>query len=413
MTKLLILNDTSDQQNWGAFAGVEALKRILQAALPDAVFDTITSREVGRIYLFDPHIRGQRMFNRTSHLADLLLPRYEVLPRVSDEYEYVGEVWDAGKGGVGSRKFVKKCMWADAVVFNAEGSTYRNNYSAIKALFMLWYARTRFSIPAFFVNGSVTITEVDPILPAMLKKTFRVLDGISVRTPNSLRMVQNLLPGLSVQLIPDTAFLYDEQDCRPDSPSSIALRQRLGNGPYFCFSLSMLPMDFVRTRRRSSLVRLIQRLKEIVPQAILMAKDPADAYLKAVAEETGAIFYGPGEDFRNVMAILRDARFLLSGRYHHLILAADVGCPVIPMISTSPKVQGLVEMLGDVATRPFDPTDLWSCMDTMVETARQIIGRGDRLREAVRQKAAELRRQVFQVGELVRRGIDAASTSRR
>ncbi len=402
MPNVFILNDTSDHSNWGSLANIEALKTILTEALPGVTYTSLDSRWVGRIYRWDPWVFGRRAFNRTSFLADRITSRYHLLPEVVDEYEYVAEQWMAGKGGSGARDFLDRVGDADAVVFNAEGSTYRNNHSALKCLFMLWLAKTRFNKPAFFLNGNVTLTEVDPILPAMVRKVFRVLDGITVRVPNALRMVQQAVPDARAELVPDAVFLFDESECSPAGPGLEAFRARVGDRPYFCFSLSMLPMDFRRTRDQSSLHHVIHRLKQLVPQAVLMAKDPEDQFLRAVAEDTGSLFFGQDQSFRDVMTILRDARFLFSGRYHHLIMASNVGCPSVPLISTSPKVQGLSELMGDVMPTPFDPTDLWGAVESIEREARHAMDGGKALRVRVKERSGELRTRVRRMGEMVR-----------
>ncbi len=402
MTRILILNDTSDHSNWGSLSNIEAMKVLLASAMPGVTFSSLPSRWVGRIYAIDPWWRGRRVFNRTSALADKLSARHLILPGVADEFEYIADLWTSGWGGLGADDFIREVKVADAVVFNAEGSTYRNNPSALKCLFLLWLARTRFDTPAFFLNGNVTITEVDPVLPAMIRKVFPVLDGITIRVPNALRMVQDAVPAARAELVPDSVFLFDEADCAPPGPALSALLARFNREPFFCFSLSMLPVDFKRTRSKSSLCHVIRQLKKLVPHAVLMAKDPEDQFLKEVARETGSHFFGQDQTFRDVMTLLRDARFLFSGRYHHLILASDIGCPSIPMISTSPKVQGLSELLGAAMPDPIDPTALWDEARSIEKEARRIISEGASLRAEVKSAAANCRLRLPRLGDLVR-----------
>lgn len=411
MPTVLLINDTSDHGNWGSQSNIEALRRILQEQIPGVSLPSLPSRSVGRIYTWDPFVSGVRAFNRTSYLADKLSSRYMLLPSVVDEYEYVADEWLAGRGGAGAADFLARLKGVDALIFNAEGSTYRNNHSSLKCLFMLWLGKTRFGLPSYFMNGSVTLTEVDPVLPAMVKKVFTALDGVAVREPNSLRMVQQYAPQAKVELVPDTVFLFDESDCSTESAGLAALRRRLGGQPYFCFSLSMLPMDFKRTRRASALYNVIMRLKQVAPQAVLMAKDEEDQYLGDVARETGSHFFGKNQSFREVMAVLRDARFLFSGRYHHLIMAADVGCPGIPMISTSPKIKGLSELLREVMIAPFDPTDLRPHLATLENEARRLVAGGAELRAQVKAVATGMRSRVPRLGHLVREGIERRSAT--
>jgi polysaccharide pyruvyl transferase WcaK-like protein len=272
---------------------------------------------------------------------------------------------------------------------------------------MMWYAKTRLGIPCFFLNGSVTLTDVDPILPAMIRKEFAVFDGVMVREPWSLRNCARYLPGIPVHLAPDSVFHFQRSDATAAAPGDLVPALRSGE-PYFCFSLSMLPMDFVRTRGRSSVVGALRLLKTKVPQAVLMAKDGEDQFLKSVAAETRSLFFGPSRTFRDVMALLGGARFLFTGRYHHAILAAIMGCPAVPMITTSHKMNGLCELLGLPDYEPLDPTDLWTEMPRLEARVTALLAGGDPWRARVQAAADRLRPDVDRMGEMVAAGLARA-----
>lgn len=407
MPTLLLLNDTANHDNWGSQACAEGLKHILAQAIPGVQLRSLLSTWVARHFLWDPKIAGRRLFAWNNPVWLRISPPYQHLPRVADEFEAIADLWAAGQGGKGSLEFIKAARGVDAVVFNAEGSAYRTNRTALKCLFMLWYARTRLGIPSYFVNGSVTLADVDPILPAMMRKVFAVYDGRIVREPWSLRNCAKYLPGVPVEMAPDSVFYFRPEDATPRAPQDLVPGLRPGE-PYFCFSLSMLPMDFVRTRGKSSVVHAIRRLKQQVPQAVLMAKDADDQFLKGVADETQSLFFGPSRTFREVMALLKDARFLLTGRYHHVIMATIMGCPSIPMITTSHKMNGLCELLGLPDYEPLDPTDLWTEMPRLEARAAAQVAGGAALRAHVRAAADRLRPGVVRMGTLVAEGLDRA-----
>ena len=56
-------------------------------------------------------------------------------------------------------------------MLNGEGSVYRTNLSAIRELFIAWLCKCHLGIPTIFVNATVHLTDVMPILPAMVRKT--------------------------------------------------------------------------------------------------------------------------------------------------------------------------------------------------------------------------------------------------
>lgn len=402
--RILLINDTADHDNWGSNACAEALRRILAAEVPGAELDPLPSRWIGRKYTWDPFVGGRRLLNQDSFLHRLLLKPQVRLPNVADAFEALAADWQAGRGGPGASEVLPRLAAADAVVFNAEGSTYRNNYTCMKSLFLLWLARSVFGKPAFFLNGSVTLTDVDPILPGVLRKVFPALDGVTVREPNSLRMVERYVPGVRAELAPDSVFAFGPDEAAAGRGEAQRIRAQLGGKPYFCFSLSMLPMDF--SRRDSAGREALQRLREVVPQAVLMARDHGDQFLRDVASEAGAVFMGPNATFRDVMGVLAGASFLFSGRYHHIIMGAIVGCPSIALTSTSPKVEGLCELLGaDLVHAPFDPTWMTPEINTIVGEARRILERGPSLRDACSARAAALRPQTARMGTLVRQRL--------
>ncbi|MDH3212868.1 MAG: polysaccharide pyruvyl transferase family protein [Myxococcales bacterium] len=405
MPRLLIINDTLDHGNWGSQACAEGLRQILRAEVPNAELDIVPSKWIGQRYRFDPHYKGKRIFKKPGALNRHLFAEHQVLPEVADEFETVADLWQQGRGGKGAAEFEAKLRGVDAVVFNAEGSTYRVNFTAIKSLYLLWLAKTRYGLPSFFLNGSVTLTDVEAVLPGMVRKVFTSIDAATVREPNSLRIVRDWVPDADVKLVPDSVFHLGLPAAGAESPAHAWLRSELGDAPYFCFSLSMLPSDLRRWRGASATCELIRRLKERVPNAVLMARDRKDQYLRQVAEETGSLFLGKRFSYEDVMTVVGGAAFLWSGRYHHIIMATMMGTPSIPMMSTSPKVQGLCQLLGDVIVPPFDPTDLRPHLDAATQAVDQALSGGEALRERLRKRAEQLRPQTALMGQLVNEGL--------
>jgi len=408
MPKLLIVNVTLDHTNWGSQACALALRQILLEQVPDAELAAVPSGWIARRYSFDPHIRGRRLFKKPEFPHKQLLKEHQCIPEIADEFEPVAERWLSGRGGPGAAEYLEWLDGIDAVVFNAEGSTYRTNYTAIKSLFLTWLARTHRGLPAFFLNGSVTLTDVEAVLPAIVRKVLPALDGVSVREPNSLRMVRGVLPELDVEVVPDSVFHLEPPQAQVNARVDAWLdAQGLGESDFFCFSLSMLPTDLRRFRDSSATLGLIRSFLERVPRGVLMARDRKDQLLRRVAAETGCAFFGPEFGHEEAMALLRRAHFLCSGRYHHLIMAAIVGCPMVATFSTSPKVQGLCELLGDLVRPPFDPTDIRRVGPEMLVAADDACARRDAISSLLVERSAQLRAQTPRMGELVAQRLGA------
>jgi polysaccharide pyruvyl transferase WcaK-like protein len=291
-------------------------------------------------------------------------------PAVADQFEAVAEDWLQGRGGPGADELLSRFQGADLVVLNGEGSLYRTNLSAIRELFIAWLCKCHLGVPTIFVNGTVHLTDVMPILPAMVRKTLPVLDAVAVREPHSLRNLAHYAPGVGVQLIPDSAFALTSDDSRETSLSDF-ISARIGNAPYFCFDPGPMPIDH-RPGRRSSLYRLIAALKDVTADAVFVRNGPADGYIEEIAKETNSLYIGALVDYREWMTVVRGAQFLLTGRYHNAILAAIMGCPPMTLGSSSHKVHGACEMLEIVGT-PYDGTNLVSQISSIAGHAHHYV----------------------------------------
>lgn len=399
VTRILMLNDGTLCHNWGLQACTEGLYQIIAMETPGAALTKLDHAYMHRRYSFEPRIFGRKkLFAYNSRVAKKYFPVFHVLPRVADEFEYVADLWLNGKGGRGADEFLQQAQGADTVLFNAEGSTYRdNNICALKGLFMLWLAKTKLAKRAMFLNGSVTLTRVDATLPAMVNKVFSTIDLAAVREPDSYQNILAYYPKLEgqISMFPDSTYVLDVEE-RPLPGCDFVDQQ------FFALSLSMLPVDFRRTRAMSSLVHLIQELKQLVPNAVLLGKDKEDQILNDVARITGAYFIGTSYGYRSVLNILKHASFLVSGRYHNAIFATKVGCPVIPLHTSSQKIFGLASLFHGTMPEPIDPTDLWNEESRVLDHSRTILDQGDSLRTAYMVRSAELREDALRLSASIR-----------
>jgi polysaccharide pyruvyl transferase WcaK-like protein len=387
---IVLLNDCRDQINYGANALVDGLIAILFERVPNATIVPIPSH-----WLIDP-AGGFGAF--VNNGAGLRQPR-ATFPTVADQFEAVADAWLEGRGGPGAQVFLSPLDGADVVVLNGEGSIYRTNLSAIRELFLAWLAKERLGIPTVFVNGSSHLTDVMPVLPAMVRKTFPRLDAVAVREAPSLRNLEEYVPGIAAQLFPDSAFFFTPDDARATHAVQV-IREQVGADPYFCFDPGTMPMDD-RAHEGSALHQMISRLKRVAPRAVFVASGPADRYIERIARETNSMYVDDLVDYREWMALVADAQFLVTGRYHNAILAAIVGCPSIAFGSTSHKVHGACEMLDGLVGSPYDGTDLRPRLDAIEDQARLYADRRADLRDQLQEVCARRHSEVLELGGLV------------
>jgi polysaccharide pyruvyl transferase WcaK-like protein len=387
---VLLLNDCRDQDNFGAAVLVDGLIEILSRRLPTSEILPIPSHWVSDAR------HGLGGFRDGG--AGMHQPKAK-FPALADQFETVADDWLHGGGGPGAAEFLDRIRRSDVVVLNGEGSLYRDNLSAIRELFLAWLAKERLDIPTVFVNGMVHLTGVMPILPAMVRKTFRGLDAVTVRDPCSLRNLAEYAPEVRATLVADSAFAIGPEAAR-NSASAADVLARVGGSSFFCFDPGAMPIDHTPTRR-SALFELIVRLKGLVGQAVLVSSAPADEYIGVVADETDSVYVDSLGDYQEFMALAQRAELLVSGRYHNPILAAIVGCPSIALASSSHKVHGTCEMLDGLIGTPFDGTDLRSCFEAIEATAARLLERRSTLRIELQELCERRRAEAHQLGDVV------------
>ena len=375
--KVLILNDGSEYENWGIQACIDGLKHIFG----DCSVSTLRHLILHQKYSFEPKIFGKKIFNQDSRIANKLFTEYLKTPKVADEIEYFCDLWVRGHGGPGSHQIVQALSSADVVVFNAEGSTYRKNIGAFRSLFLLYYAKTRLQKKSFFVNGSVTLSDVDATLPAYIEKIFHSIDGVCVREPKSARSIQEFTSFRDISVIPDSVFSLQPQI------SETAVTDT------FCFSLSMLPMQRYPIDKTNPIVNLVLNLSDKIGGCKFLAKDVEDQYLQKLSGVTGSQLLGKDVKYTAIEYELSKSKLLISGRYHHLIFALKVGCPVLPLKSSSHKIDGLMEFYKGLLPLPFDPTTLRTETPKILEYVDSFMNSD--LRQKIRERSEDLREQAL------------------
>ena len=400
MPKILLLNDNSEQDNWGAQATPYAIQRMLRDTIPGAdtrwfSYSWLNKRfrrlrlPLGKKVVYEPD-RVPRMFGR---IANRVSRRAEFFPDIADEFEHFADEWMAGRGGPLADEFMAAATQSDVIVHNGENSMYKNSVMGCRALFMLWFAKTRLGKPSCEINQTVAVSSMPrPIMRGMVEVVYPLLDAVTVREPRSLADLASLEIA-DVQLVPDPVFYLSTDEDAERSFGEWKRRVNLDARPYFCLSAAALPMDRPRPGQESAsaVVQLVRKLKRIIPQAVLMAKDSHCLFLEKVAQETGSIYFGPEHEFPELWHLLRGATFLVSGHYHYVIVGSMVGCPFIPFATNNHKMDGICEHLSWHRTRLYDPTALRYCMHSICVEAERLIGDREALSQQLLVRTAELK----------------------
>tara|TARA_Y200000002_G_scaffold228924_1_gene189015 strand:- start:1767 stop:2930 length:1164 start_codon:yes stop_codon:yes gene_type:complete len=361
--KVLIINDGKYCSNWGLNASTKAILEFLKEN--EIEFDTILHKDLHKKYTLDPQLFGRRIFNEDSRIQKKFFPRYLKIPLTSDQYDLYCDLWNQGKGGAFSNVVIEKILKSDLVLYNAEGSTYRNNYGSLAGLFIIYFAKKILKKRSCFFNGSFTVSSVNNLYEGIAKRLH--CEGIKfyVREEKSKESLSSInVPSV---IIPDSVFYY------ASSPSSNK------NSEYFAVSKSMLPMLIDKDNYRvDPFIELISNISDITGlKPLLLAKDPEDKYLLNLKNKLSSSLpsISSGLNFLEVQKLISNSRFLVSGRYHHLIFAANTSVNICCFSSSSHKIEGLAKLLSSKhnSIPTFDPTDIINYKNNILEYCQSLL----------------------------------------
>jgi polysaccharide pyruvyl transferase WcaK-like protein len=237
---------------------------------------------------------------------------------------------------------MKRLAAAEVVVVNGEGTLHGTGKVARNLLYLAYTAKTRLGRPVHIINHScypedkAELSESPAV--ALYKLVYGAMDFVAVREPLSAEIVT----GLGAN--PVQAF-----DCLPfyvggrrDSWSG-GQRQGVVLAGGVSLRADMIPM-------LASLIAELRRRRIPVSVLIGAAANPAVDDKKFVEALRDAMPTGwELIDARSEDAWLRtiaEAKLLISGRFHHTIAAACMATPAIAFDSNTPKIDGMLAMLG-------------------------------------------------------------------
>lgn len=399
--RILLLNDTRAHTNWGAQATPHALVKLLKAAATDVEVETIPHawfrRQYARLHVLEqrgPLYRVGAIPHMNFILARFSRPEL-FYPQVADDFDFVLGEWEKGRGGPPAADFLPRARQADIIVFNGENTNYWNMIEARRACFLLWFSKRLLSKPTAVINVTAQLNTVKPVLRGMVQRVYPELDLVATREPWSAR---NLLE-IGVPNVVSSADVvfglrrkeYPTEGFRRWS-ASVGLQQ-----PYFCLSASGLPVSEPREAWDGEVTALVRKLQQVVPNAVLVAKDGPHRFMSEVARRTGALFFGPDHEFHELWPLFSEAEFLVSGHFHYVIFAAMVGCPFVPLSANNHKMEGLCEQLEWPIAEPFDITSLAASLGQIQEAASGLLKGRENMSEHLRTRAEHLRDEVYAV----------------
>lgn len=357
--KVLIINDGRGISNYGLDLSSKALIELFE--LSGNCVDSISSMDFHRMVSTSFQSLGKR-------IAKKLLPSVhfaERIPDSLDQYPSSFAAWSAHPNR-SEKRLLNRLSRCDVVIYNAEGSTHSNNISSKKGLFLLYLA-AKIGKKSFFMNGSVTLQRecTDKIAP-VLAYVAEHIDMVYLREHLSYRNVCEIVGASNCAYLPDSIFkLYEIADS--------GMNATLDGRGYFLVSSSMSKPVGAFAPDMLPLGKLVDSLALKFGYPIFLIKDPEDVYLAKFAKSRGYKIFS-GDNVEQMFSLFNNASFLLSGRFHHLILAIINGCPVIAMDTTSSKNRGIIGMLPQLeySSHLINPSNVLASSEFIHEQATLI-----------------------------------------
>jgi len=318
--RILLLNDTSNIENWGCKVTSYYLKRKIREIYPDCVMKT-------------------RLFASTKPV-DIDFP-----PSMDELDSFVK---NPPEGLLDYSNF----KWADIVILNGEGSIHQHEVDIKKfpnpiiKLLELYAAKTIFRKKTISVNQSIGFW--DDWFGEYVRSIYSKIDYLSLREPVSYRKCQSL--GLdNIRLCSDAAFLLQPKLNLP-FPKTL---QKKGIRPGFVAVFLSEAIKHADPKKTLNLLLSIK--KRLDCQLVGFISGYVDrVHFDSIAKTLKFPIFDPTLSVNDLIASLGYADFVLSGRYHCCIFSAMAGCPFVPFHSNyTEKNNGLMELLK----YPIDPFD--------------------------------------------------------
>ncbi len=288
---------------------------------------------------------------------------------------------------------MKRLASADAIVVNGEGTLHGTGAPARALLYLAYVAKTRLGRAVHIINHSCfpedSAALTNSAAKALYKLVYGAMDFIAVREPLSADIV-GALEATCVQ-----AF-----DCMPFfiAGRSSSWAEEGGRGVVFSGSVAW-DRDMVPILA----TRIDQLVRQGIPVSVLVgaAAKPARDDQNFVAAIGEAVPRG----WELVDALSEDAwlrtiggaRPLVSGRFHHTIAAACLGTRSIAFTSNTPKVEGMLSLVGQQA--PIDQ----SAADVEAQLKQRI---GEALAEDPIEESGKSEEMCTKLRDLARRNFE-------
>nr|WP_281378371.1 polysaccharide pyruvyl transferase family protein [Halomonas organivorans] len=379
--KVFLVNDTSDDSNWGGRATSEALRELI-AEVGGTVSSTLYQYAFSTPQAIDRS--GQSECQRSGADED-------VAPSHWDEFEACAQ--SVMKGEIFS-ELAMAIGQCDVVLINGEGCIYDRTRQSRMIFFIAYLSKRFFAKPTALVNHSIVMN--DPVLADIARHVYPLLDDIVFREPDSARAC----PVDRGRVAADAAYLYEPESVESWTMTSHgADHAAYGKGatfdpssPYACIGGGSV---YFRGLRRDfdavpGLIRLCQALLDSVGQVVLTASSDKDLRIMApVATRLALPLADATLPIQQAVDLIGHAELYIGARWHPSIFAHRGGTPVIALSRHTPKMDAFLRQAG-MPSSHLDPFSIEEQLDDIMKNVHRHTQAGKRGRESWRSGAVRL-----------------------
>ena len=397
---VLFINDSTTNPNWGGRAATVALRSMIRQSGGE-IIKTITLEDIERssletpaaLYSDEPDYRAivgtllpdWLLALRRRLAPNLLRDRNErLIPRRWADYDRcMGEVLGEASPWP---TFLQSLGSIDVAVVFGDGDIYGNGIVPRTLFFLSFLIKKHFGKPVVMVDHTADLEHPD--LLRVAQEVYPLFDDVVFRDHVSAERYGALCAS---KVGADAAFWFQPAprgtwaplagrptyfDVWPDTAGFDPSQ------PYLCVGGSALfGVSGVRESIVNGYLRLISRLRSSYGgQVVLTVSDCTDqTVFRSLAGLLDLPLIGPVTPVQQAVDIVGNADAYIGGRWHPSIFALRGGTPVLPLSSTTFKMQALTQMAG-LPPKTFDTLNLEHESAAIERQLLQYLEQGNELR---------------------------------
>lgn len=396
--KVLFVNDSTSNPNWGDRAAAIALRTMIGGVGGEITY-RLTENAIAQSQLDDgiPALAPVSVPIRRLHnsVRKLTPPALVGLGRrVQSRKPLIPDTWEQfpafGDAVLGERTpwpaFVAALQQTDAVVIHGDGAVTGNGVAGRTMFFIAFLAKRAFGKPVVMVNHTADLNHPD--LREIAHHVYPLLDDVRLRDPISAQRLSSIC---SATYAADAAFLFEP--LAREHWNALAARPTYfevwpdhatfdPRSPYLCLGGSSIlahaqDVPAMLTGYRE----LIEQLRQVYDGTIVLTvSDLIDQpYFRHLGHDLGLPVIGLRTPVQQAVDVIGNADVYVGGRWHPSIFALRGGTPIVPLSAKTAKMEGLASMIGLQPPLP-NANNLRSAVGTVIRGVHEALAGGPELR---------------------------------